>query len=44
MLKRILVPVDGSARSERAIPVAAHIARATGGTVVLVHAITIPFT
>lgn len=44
MFKRILVPLDGSARAERAIPVAAHIARATGGTVVLVQAVTIPFT
>ncbi len=44
MLKRILVPLDGSARAERAIPVAARIARAAGGTVVLVQAVTIPFT
>ncbi len=34
MYKRILVPLDGSAHAERSIPVAAHIARATDGTVV----------
>jgi nucleotide-binding universal stress UspA family protein len=43
MLKRILVPLDGSARAERAIPVAARIARAAGGKVVLVQAVAIPF-
>ncbi len=44
MYKRILVPLDGSARAERAIPVAAHIARATDGTVILVRIATLPFT
>jgi nucleotide-binding universal stress UspA family protein len=44
MLKRILVPLDGSARAERAISVAARIAHSAGGTVVLVQAVTIPFT
>lgn len=44
MYKRILVPLDGSARAERSIPVAAHIARATDGTVVLVRIATLPFT
>ncbi len=44
MYKRILVPLDGSARAERSIPVAAHIARATDGTVVLVQIATLPFT
>jgi nucleotide-binding universal stress UspA family protein len=44
MYKRILVPLDGSARAERAIPVAAHIARAANGTVVLVQVATLPFT
>ena len=43
MFKRILVPLDGSARAERAIPVAARIARAAGGTVVLAQAVAIPF-
>jgi len=38
MYKRILVPLDGSTRAERAIPVAARIARASGGAVVLVRA------
>jgi len=38
MFKRILVPLDGSARAERALPVAARIARASGGTVVLLQA------
>jgi nucleotide-binding universal stress UspA family protein len=42
--KRILVPLDGSARAERSIPVAAHIARATDGTVVLLRIATLPFT
>ncbi len=35
MFKRILVPLDGSNRAEKAIPVAARIARASGGTTVL---------
>lgn len=42
MLARILVPLDGSHRAERAIPVAARVARATGGTVLLVRVITPP--
>jgi nucleotide-binding universal stress UspA family protein len=40
MFQRILVPLDGSPRSERAIPVAAHIARASGGTVILVRVVS----
>lgn len=44
MFTRILVPLDGSTRAERSIPIAAHIARATGGTIVLVQVVTIPFT
>jgi nucleotide-binding universal stress UspA family protein len=35
MFKRILVPLDGSPRAEHALPVAARLARASGGTVVL---------
>ncbi|HEV2236171.1 MAG TPA: universal stress protein, partial [Ktedonobacterales bacterium] len=37
MFKRILVPLDGSARAESAIPVAARLARAAGGSVVLIE-------
>lgn len=40
MFQRILVPLDGSPRAERAIPVAAHIARASEGTVILVRVIS----
>jgi nucleotide-binding universal stress UspA family protein len=36
MFQRILVPLDGSARAEHAIPVAVRLARASGGTVVFV--------
>ncbi|HUY76455.1 MAG TPA: universal stress protein [Ktedonobacterales bacterium] len=39
MFHRILVPLDGSTRAERAIPVAARLARASGGTVILAQAI-----
>jgi nucleotide-binding universal stress UspA family protein len=39
MFEHILVPLDGSACSERALPVAAQIARATHGTLILVRAI-----
>ncbi len=41
MYTRILVPLDGSTRAERAIPVAARIARASGGAVVLVRAVNV---
>jgi len=44
MYKQILVPLDGSARAERSIPVAAHIARSTDGTVILMRIATLPFT
>jgi nucleotide-binding universal stress UspA family protein len=43
MFQRILVPLDGSSRAERALPIAARIARASGGSILLlrvVHAIT----
>lgn len=40
MLKRILVPLDGSPRAERAIPVAARLARASGGSIILVRVVT----
>jgi nucleotide-binding universal stress UspA family protein len=39
MFKRILVPLDGSERAERAIPVAARLARASQGTVLLGQAV-----
>jgi len=42
MFKRILVPLDGSARAEQAIPTAGRIARATGGAVVLLQIILPP--
>lgn len=42
MFKRVLVPLDGSERAERAIPLAAKIASASGGTVILVRAVATP--
>lgn len=42
MFQHILVPLDGSTRAERAIPVAARVARASGGTVVLVRVVGHP--
>ncbi len=42
MLKRILVPLDGSKRAEQALPVAARLARASGGAIVLLQAVTGP--
>ena len=39
MFQRILAPLDGSARAERALPVAARIARATGGSLVLLQVV-----
>ncbi len=43
MFKRIVVPLDGSTRAERAIPVAARIARNSGGTIILLWVVTTPF-
>jgi nucleotide-binding universal stress UspA family protein len=40
MFKRIVVPLDGSIRAERAIPVATRIARASGGSVVLLRVVS----
>src|SRR5260370_37165622 len=37
MFQRILVPLDGSDGAERAIPVAARIARASGGSIVFIR-------
>jgi nucleotide-binding universal stress UspA family protein len=42
MFERILVPLDGSARAERAIPVAARLTRASGGVVVLLRVAGFP--
>jgi len=44
MFKRILVPLDGSTRAERALPVAAQVARATGASIALYRAVPIPAT
>ncbi len=40
MFQRILVPLDGSTRAERAIPVATRIARASRGSVILVRIVS----
>ena len=42
MYKRILVPLDGSARAERAIPVVARIARAFESSIILMRVATTP--
>ncbi len=42
MFQRILVPLDGSEGAERAIPVAARIARASGGSIVFMRVILPP--
>jgi nucleotide-binding universal stress UspA family protein len=42
MFERILVPLDGSTRAERALPIAARVARTTGGTLVLLRVVNIP--
>ena len=42
MFKRILVPLDGSLRAERAIPVAARLAHTSGGSVVLLRVVSTP--
>src|SRR5579859_930513 len=44
MISCVLVPLDGSARAEQAIPVAAHIARASRARLLLVCALVIPTT
>jgi nucleotide-binding universal stress UspA family protein len=40
MFQHVLVPLDGSPRAEQALPVAARIARATGGSVLLVQVLS----
>jgi len=42
MFQRIVVPLDGSPRAERALPVAARIARASGGSIVLLRVAALP--
>ncbi len=42
MFKQILIPLDGSLRAERALAVAARIARASDGTIMLLRAVSIP--
>jgi nucleotide-binding universal stress UspA family protein len=39
MFRRIMVPLDGSSLAERALPVAARLARASGGTLVFVEVV-----
>src|SRR5258708_8781586 len=39
MFQRLLVPLDGSVRAERAIPVAAHIARLSHGSLFFVRVV-----
>ena len=41
MFKRILIPLDGSERAEQALPVAARIARGSGGSVILLQVIDV---
>ncbi len=40
MFKRIIVPLDGSGRAERAIPIAARLARACRGSIFLVRVVS----
>jgi nucleotide-binding universal stress UspA family protein len=42
MFRRLLVPLDGSQRAERALPTAARIAHATDSTVVLLQVVSLP--
>ncbi len=42
MFKQILVPLDGSTRAEQALPVAAQLARASSGTIVLMRVANFP--
>ncbi|MGZ3615573.1 MAG: universal stress protein [Ktedonobacteraceae bacterium] len=42
MFQRVIVPLDGSLCAERAIPVAARLARVSGGSVVFVHVVLPP--
>jgi len=42
MFERILVPLDGSPRAEQALPVATRIARASGGSLILLQVVSPP--
>lgn len=42
MFHHVLVPLDGSVRAERALPIAAQITRATGGSLLLVRVVSPP--
>jgi nucleotide-binding universal stress UspA family protein len=42
MFERVLVPLDGSAGAERAIPLAARLVRATGGSIIFVRVVLPP--
>ncbi|HLI05871.1 MAG TPA: universal stress protein [Ktedonobacteraceae bacterium] len=42
MFQRVLVPLDGSKRAEQAIPIAARMARATGGSIILARVVLPP--
>ena len=42
MFQRVIVPLDKSDLAERALPVAARIARASGGSLLLVHVVVLP--
>lgn len=42
MFQRILVPLDGSQRAERAVPVAGRVARVSGGSLVLLQVLSAP--
>jgi len=42
MFQRIVVPLDGSARAERAVPVAARLALRTGGQMLLLEVVSTP--
>ena len=40
MFQHILVPLDGSPRAERALPIAARIARTSGGSILLLQVVS----
>lgn len=42
MFKQLLVPLDGSERAERAVPVAARIARTSGSRIILLQVVSVP--